>query len=88
MTRDIYQTDYYRKDTQGMLPVRWMAPESLQDGIFITPSDVWYSVDFVCGITACSVVLVVKIIGFVWLYKIQNLAYDTSLINKLNLVTS
>lgn len=42
MTRDIYQTDYYRKDTQGMLPVRWMAPESLQDGIFTTPSDVWY----------------------------------------------
>jgi len=42
MARDIYQTDYYRKDTQGMLPVRWMAPESLQDGIFTTPSDIWY----------------------------------------------
>jgi len=41
MARDIYETDYYRKDTQGMLPVRWMAPESLQDGVFTTSSDVW-----------------------------------------------
>lgn len=24
MTRDIYETDYYRKGTKGLLPVRWM----------------------------------------------------------------
>ncbi|CAB3378566.1 Hypothetical predicted protein [Cloeon dipterum] len=41
MTRDIYDTDYYRKDTKGLLPVRWMAPESLRDGIFTSSSDVW-----------------------------------------------
>ncbi|XP_059487087.1 insulin-like receptor [Neocloeon triangulifer] len=41
MTRDIYDTDYYRKDTKGLLPVRWMAPESLKDGIFTSASDVW-----------------------------------------------
>ena len=41
MTRDIYETDYYRKGGKGMLPVRWMAPESLKDGIFDTKSDVW-----------------------------------------------
>eukprot|EP00794_Sanderia_malayensis_P009771 gene9771-10770_t len=41
MTRDIYETDYYRKGGKGLLPVRWMAPESLKDGIFTTASDVW-----------------------------------------------
>lgn len=41
MTRDIYETDYYRKGTKGLLPVRWMAPESLKDGVFSTSSDVF-----------------------------------------------
>ncbi|CAG9856093.1 unnamed protein product [Phyllotreta striolata] len=41
MTRDIYTTDYYRKASKGLLPVRWMAPESLADGVFTTDSDVW-----------------------------------------------
>lgn len=41
MARDIYETDYYRKGGKGLLPVRWMAPESLRDGIFTTASDVW-----------------------------------------------
>lgn len=38
---DIYETDYYRKGGKGLLPVRWMSPESLKDGIFTTYSDVW-----------------------------------------------
>ncbi|CAH2326781.1 insulin receptor-related [Pelobates cultripes] len=41
MTRDIYETDYYRKGGKSLLPVRWMSPESLKDGIFTPHSDVW-----------------------------------------------
>uniref|UniRef100_T1JFU0 Tyrosine-protein kinase receptor n=1 Tax=Strigamia maritima TaxID=126957 RepID=T1JFU0_STRMM len=41
MTRDIYETDYYRKGGKGLLPVRWMAPESLKDGVFTSLSDAW-----------------------------------------------
>lgn len=43
MTRDIYETDYYRKGGKGLLPVRWMSPESLKDGVFTTMSDVWWA---------------------------------------------
>ncbi|KAH1023594.1 hypothetical protein HUJ04_012768 [Dendroctonus ponderosae] len=41
MTRDIYETDYYRKGSRGLLPVRWMSPESLKDGVFSSSSDAW-----------------------------------------------
>ena len=30
MARDIYETEYYRKQGKGLLPVRWMAPESIK----------------------------------------------------------
>ncbi|XP_053316144.1 proto-oncogene tyrosine-protein kinase ROS [Spea bombifrons] len=41
LARDIYSNDYYKKKGEGFLPVRWMAPESLIDGIFTSRSDVW-----------------------------------------------
>lgn len=41
MARDIYETDYYRKGDKGRLPVRWMSPESLKDGVFTTSNDVF-----------------------------------------------
>lgn len=47
MTRDIYETDYYRKGGKGLLPVRWMAPESLKDGVFTAHSDCWLVLRFV-----------------------------------------
>ena len=33
MARDIYETEYYRKEGRGLLPVRWMAPESIKVNI-------------------------------------------------------
>ncbi|KAK8378937.1 hypothetical protein O3P69_009579 [Scylla paramamosain] len=41
MTRPMYESDYYRFNRRGMLPVRWMSPESLEDGIFTSSSDMW-----------------------------------------------
>ncbi|XP_061387205.1 insulin-like receptor [Musca vetustissima] len=41
MTRDIYENDYYRKGSKGLLPVRWMSPESLKDGVYSSASDVF-----------------------------------------------
>ena len=50
MTRDIYETDYYRKGGKGLLPVRWMAPESLKDGVFTAHSDCWSVMLVVLGL--------------------------------------
>ncbi|XP_028969015.1 proto-oncogene tyrosine-protein kinase ROS [Galendromus occidentalis] len=41
LARDVYKSDYYRKEGEGLLPVRWMAPEALVDGVFTNCSDVW-----------------------------------------------
>eukprot|EP00091_Calanus_sinicus_P002887 TRINITY_DN13004_c0_g1_i1.p1 TRINITY_DN13004_c0_g1~~TRINITY_DN13004_c0_g1_i1.p1 ORF type:complete len:172 (-),score=34.10 TRINITY_DN13004_c0_g1_i1:696-1184(-) len=41
MTRPMFESDYYRFSRRGMLPVRWMSPESLADGIFTPMSDIW-----------------------------------------------
>ncbi|KAM7538002.1 hypothetical protein Aperf_G00000072052 [Anoplocephala perfoliata] len=41
LCRDIYERNYYHKVGAGKLPVRWMAPESLQSAYFTSRSDVW-----------------------------------------------
>ncbi|XP_037030854.1 fibroblast growth factor receptor homolog 1 isoform X5 [Bradysia coprophila] len=41
LARDIQESEYYRKNTSGRLPIKWMAPESLRDKFYDTQSDVW-----------------------------------------------
>ncbi|XP_033112094.1 proto-oncogene tyrosine-protein kinase ROS-like [Anneissia japonica] len=41
LARDVYKSDYYRKEGEGLLPVRWMPPEAIMDGVFTNFSDVW-----------------------------------------------
>ncbi|XP_065684796.1 fibroblast growth factor receptor 3 isoform X1 [Hydra vulgaris] len=41
LARDIYKNEFYLKETTGLLPVKWMAPESLFDKIYTSNSDVW-----------------------------------------------
>ena len=42
LARMLSQQDYYRKTGEALLPVRWMAPESLLDAIFTSNSDIWF----------------------------------------------
>ena len=40
LARDIYQNDVYVKTSSGVLPVKWMAVESLFDRVYTHQSDV------------------------------------------------
>ena len=41
LSRDIYESDYYKDGEQSRsLPVKWMAPESLERGVYTAKSDV------------------------------------------------
>ncbi|XP_075553638.1 hepatocyte growth factor receptor-like [Dermacentor variabilis] len=42
LSRDVYEKDYYSGDNKKTkLPVKWMAPESLEKGIYTHKTDVW-----------------------------------------------
>ena len=40
LARDIYTEDYYVSSREARLPVKWMAPEALLDGISNEKTDV------------------------------------------------
>ena len=43
LSEDVYARTYFRQSSSGeavKLPVKWMAPESLHDGLFSEKSDV------------------------------------------------
>ena len=41
LAKDIYKNNTYQKKSDGPLPVKWMAIESIRDRVFSTQSDVW-----------------------------------------------
>lgn len=41
LSRDVYEQEYYKSDKNMALPIKWMAPESLENGSYSVKSDVW-----------------------------------------------
>lgn len=41
LARDVVGIEVYEKKTNGRLPIRWMAPESLHENIFTMKTDAW-----------------------------------------------
>ncbi|XP_065217755.1 fibroblast growth factor receptor homolog 1-like isoform X1 [Planococcus citri] len=41
LARNIRNTEYYKKTSDGRLPIKWMAPEALFHNKYTTQSDVW-----------------------------------------------
>lgn len=49
LSRDVYSKDYYRMGTKTLLPVKWMAPESLNDNVYTVQSDVVSLHETICS---------------------------------------
>jgi len=41
MARSVEETDYYRKSTEGKVPLKWMAPEAVHHRLYTSQSDIW-----------------------------------------------
>ncbi len=41
LSRDIYEKDYYRSDNKMPLPLKWMAPQSIEKGLYTSKTDIW-----------------------------------------------
>ncbi|XP_046854041.1 vascular endothelial growth factor receptor 1-like [Xenia sp. Carnegie-2017] len=41
LARDIYKYQVYTKNTPGLLPLKWMAIESIKDSVYTEKSDMW-----------------------------------------------
>ncbi|XP_076036134.1 vascular endothelial growth factor receptor 1-like [Oratosquilla oratoria] len=41
LARDIYKREFYQKQGDDLMPIKWMSIEAIRDRIFTTQSDVW-----------------------------------------------
>lgn len=42
LAREVYSMHYYKQANDNkLLPIRWMAPEAIMDGLFTVKSDIW-----------------------------------------------
>ena len=55
LTRDVYSKEYYSSENKQRLPVKWMAPESLEQGKYSAKSDVvgWKTIVYFSSIPKC-----------------------------------
>ena len=73
LARGVHDKDYYRVKARALLPVRWMAPESLLYGKFTSASDVWYALRCHCEMLCTVVVILCRSYG-VLLWEIASFA--------------
>ena len=53
LSRDVYDSHYYSSsDKQAKLPIKWMAPESLEKNVYNTKTDVVRQLHYMCAL--CS----------------------------------
>ena len=41
LSRDVCERKYYRSASESELPMKWMAPESLENGTYSSKTDIW-----------------------------------------------
>ena len=59
LARDVYSNLYYRADKHSQIPVKWSAPEVLNDGLCMEKSDV----------VSCSLAMPISSVTFCnWLF--------------------
>ncbi len=60
LSEDVYLKNYFRQDTAVKLPVKWMAPESLTDGLFAEKTDVvcvYCTISVIAQLGHCTIIL-------------------------------